>query len=185
MVSIGIDLSLCNTGLVILANGKVIKQVNIKSKPSGDLPKDELIRMNEIIAQVKKEIIYSRDTVDIVVIEGLAFMARNTTALVQLAFLSYSCRQFLYKMYEDGDIKNCFVIVAPTQLKKFATGKGNCGKEVIMKEIYKRYKVDFNDNNLSDGFILSKIGEALLKENKEKLTKPQEEVINMLEKQIN
>ena len=42
ITSLGLDLSLVNSGIVLLENGKIIKQKSIKSKPVGDKPIDEL-----------------------------------------------------------------------------------------------------------------------------------------------
>jgi len=111
-------------------------------------------------------------------------MARNTSALVQIAGMNYMVRDVLHKWYNAGDIKNDFIIVTPTQLKKYATSKGNCGKDIIIKEIYKKYKIDFNDNNLADAFVLAKIGQALLGQNKKELIKTEKEVVQMLIKQL-
>ena len=55
-----------------------------------------------------------------------------------------------------------FIVVFPTTLKKFITGKGNADKEVLMMMVYRDYKEQILDNNLVDGFALSLIGAALL-----------------------
>ena len=170
MTSLGIDLSLTSTGIIKLEDGKIQKRQLIKTKPTGQNPLEELKRLE-----------YIRDTidttdVDIAIIEGLAFMARNTTALVQLAGLNYLTRERFY--LEEIP----FIIVAPTTLKKFISGKGNCPKDLILLETYKRYHVSFKDDNLCDAYVLARIGEALL-DKKVKLTKFQEEVINLINEQ--
>jgi len=96
---------------------------------------------------------------------------------VQLAALNYLTRELIY------DINKEFIIVAPTSLKKFITGKGNSGKDIMILETYKRYGVSFDDNNICDAFSLAKVGEALYNK-KIKLTKPQAEVINLLKEQL-
>lgn len=171
MTSIGIDLSLTATGIIKLKDGKIAQRQLIKTKPTHNYL-DELKRLE-----------YIRDTidltdVDIAVIEGMAFMARNTTALVQLSGLNYMTRERIY--FENIP----FIIVAPTTLKKFATSKGNSPKELVLLEVYKRYHVSFTDNNLADGYVLARIGEALL-DNNIKLTKHQQEVIELLKVQLN
>jgi crossover junction endodeoxyribonuclease RuvC len=54
------------------------------------------------------------------------------------------------------------IIVAPQQLKKFATGNGNTGKAMIPKEVLKRWGEDFKDENLADAYALARVayGEA-------------------------
>jgi len=171
MISLGIDLSLTATGCIRLKDGKIISRQLIKTKPSGKDPLAELERLDYI-----RDTIETTD-VDIAVIEGLAYMVRNSTALVQLSGLNYMTRE---RIYLEG-IQ--FIIVQPTQLKKFITGKGNCAKELMMLETYKRYGVSFKDNNECDAYGLARIGEALLDKGL-KLTKFQDEVTNLLTTQL-
>ena len=180
MITFGLDPSLCSSGLVFLEDGKIIRQSVVKSKPIGKTPDDELERLllikNDIIGEMKGL------DIDFIVMEGLAFNARNTTSLVQLAGLNYILREYFYEDFINGTYKNRlkpFVIVQPTSLKKFVTGKGNSKKDIMMLETYKSYNESFSDNNLCDAYNLSKIGEAILND-KIKLTKPQQEVIKLL-----
>lgn len=48
----------------------------------------------------------------------------------------------------------------PTELKKFITGKGNSKKQIIIQQVYKKYGVEFEDDNLADAFVLAKMAEA-------------------------
>jgi crossover junction endodeoxyribonuclease RuvC len=75
-----------------------------------------------------------------------------------------------------------FVIVAPSTLKKFVTGKGNAPKDLMLMEVYKRYGVTFTDDNLCDGFALAKVAHVLT--TGDKVTKFQQEVIDLLNKQV-
>lgn len=177
IISVGLDLSLTGTGVVILENGEIIKQKLIKSKPVGDLPVNELIRIMKIVEEIK-DIIIVDTTPTIAVIEGLAFMVRNATALVQLSALNYMVRELLY------DYHIPFVIVAPTSLKKFVTGSGASKKDVMLMEMFKRYNVTILNDNENDAFGLAKIGEVLLEDKKEKLPIFQQEVLELLKKQI-
>lgn len=171
ITSAGIDLSLTGTGLVILNNGKMTHNSLIKTKPSGKSHDDELKRLILIKNTVIDQIIKSKAT--IAVIEGLAFMARNTTALVQLAGLNYLLRQDLYL----NEIP--FKIVAPTTLKKFVTGKGNTEKGMMLLETYKRYGISFENDNECDAYGLAMIGHCMC-DPKFKPTVFQQEVITLL-----
>jgi len=53
------------------------------------------------------------------------------------------------------------VLVAPQQLKKFATGNGNTKKELLPKEILKRWDVDFNDMNIAEAYVLARLAYAV------------------------
>jgi crossover junction endodeoxyribonuclease RuvC len=172
---IGIDPSLTGTGVVALSTDDLYTEL-IKSKPSGEKPIDELLRIKKIVCKVM-DFIQKYDGIKLVVMEALAMNSRNSSALTQLSGLNYLLRNELYEKTLP------FIIVAPTSLKKFITGKGNCPKELILMEVYKHYGKEFRDNNLADAYGLAKTGEALLDKNI-KLNKQQQEVINLLEKQL-
>lgn len=172
----GLDLSLTGTGLVILDQGSISTKKLIKSKPNEKTPLHEIERLLAIKADIQLEL--ERCKPDLVLIEGLAFMAKNTTALVQLAGLNYMIREYL------AIKKIPFVIIAPSTLKKFILGKGAGGKELMLLETYKRYGISFLDNNLCDAFALAQCGVALRQENKNKLTQAQVEVTDLLQRQI-
>lgn len=169
MKVIGLDLSLTGTGVCVLSNdGHDL--TTIKSKPTGKSHKEELERIRGIVDEVAEAI---DGVADLVAIEGLAFMARNTSALVQLSGLNYLIRNRLY------DLGVGFVIIPPTMLKKFATGKGNAQKDHVMLEVYKKYGLTILDNNQADAFILAQIALSVVDSGRE-LKKYEKEVINSL-----
>jgi Holliday junction resolvasome RuvABC endonuclease subunit len=47
--------------------------------------------------------------------------------------------------------------VPPMTLKKYATGKGNAKKQEMLMQMYKRWGVEFNDDNAADAYALSRI----------------------------
>ena len=104
-------------------------------------------------------------------------MARNTTALTQLAGLSYFCRAMLY----DLDIK--FYMCAPTSLKKFCTGKGNAKKDIVILSVFKKWGFSSDNSDIADAYVLARIGESIINNNV-KLTKTQIEVIMLLKHQL-
>jgi crossover junction endodeoxyribonuclease RuvC len=175
MKILGLDLSLTGTGCILLDDGKVKVRQLIKSKPLGNRPIDELERLLLIKRKIGGIVLDEKP--DLVIIEGMAFMAHNTTALTQLAGLNYMIREFLY----EHDIK--FLLIAPTTLKKFATGRGNCQKDLILLEVYKRYEEEFSDDNLCDAFCLAKVGERTMVDDNNKLPKFQQEVIKIIKEQ--
>ena len=182
MISIGLDLSLAATGVCVIKNGTTLFRGLVKSKPTPDgTPTDELMRLLRIVGEIESILDEHcpDNTADVVVIEGLAFMARNTTALVQLAGLNYFVRQIVYKAQVP------FAIVAPSSLKKFITGKGIGDKNIILLEIYKRYGETILDDNEADAFGLAQLGQAILGGHKGTLIVPQLEVVELVKKQLN
>lgn len=52
-------------------------------------------------------------------------------------------------------------IVPPTSLKKFVTGKGNATKDQMLLHTYKKWGVEFADNNLADAYGLARMADAI------------------------
>lgn len=71
------------------------------------------------------------------------------------------------------------LLVTPSQVKKFATGKGNAGKDEVMLAVSRRYPaVEVTDNNQTDALVLAAIGAAVMGEPfSDSLTKGQQEVV--------
>lgn len=178
MVAIGIDPSLTGTGVVVLKGGKLVEKHLIKSKKGDGGYLSEVERLNTIRDDVMK--IITIHNPDIVCMEGLAFMARNTTALVQLAGLNYLIRSAVVEHKDKAD----WTIVAPSSLKKFITGKGTGQKDLVMLEIYKRYGVSMDDNNVADAYALAMVGTAVVGAHKKTLTRAQKEVVDLVSKQL-
>lgn len=171
---IGIDLSLTGTGFTVLEqDGKLIADGVLKSGPT-KTKVEELERLREIIRLLFLTI--DETNAELAVIEGLAFMAHQTTAIMQLAGLNYLLRNALYERSIP------FVIVAPSTLKKFVTGKGNSPKDIMMLETYKRWGVSILDNNQCDAYGLARIG-CLLAAPPTKINKTDKEIFKLLQEQ--
>lgn len=106
----------------------------------------------------------------LVVMEDFSFASKGSS-LFQIAGLGYIVR---YKLWQD---KINFVLVPPPVLKKFACGKGNADKSLILKEVYKRWGADLTNDNEADAYVLSRIGRALLGWDKDELIAYQKEVM--------
>jgi len=91
----------------------------------------------------------------LVIIENFAFHAQGKSVL-QLAGLQYLVR---HQLLQSGIP---FQLITPNQAKKFLTGKHNCDKNLILKEVYKRYQIDVDDDNIADAINLTKIGQVFL-----------------------
>jgi len=71
----------------------------------------------------------------------------------------------------QGVVRHClidngieYVTVVASTLKKFATGKGNCGKPDMRMELYKRTGLDIPDDNQVDAWWLRQIGLHLIED---------------------
>jgi len=63
-----------------------------------------------------------------------------------------------YGLYRRG-IK--YLLVSPTQLKKFATGKGNSEKNLVIRAVFQRFNIEADDDNAADAVTLLHIGKAI------------------------
>ena len=88
----------------------------------------------------------------IVVLEGYGYA--NAHTLATLVEIGTAVRLGLHAC---GVIP---MVVAPSQLKKFATGKGNAKKEQIILEVFKRWGFTATTNNIADAYVLGKMGLA-------------------------
>jgi len=180
MIVVGIDTSLVKSGYAIVRDdGTVLASGVIKSKPVGDKPINEARRILKIAEDIMEKIdeFLPKENPAIVVIEGLAYMAQGTS-LTQLAGLNYLIRIILSELHWP------FLVVAPTTLKKFITGSGRGDKDMMLMAVYKNYGFEALDNNVADAFSLAVTGLALLGKPLKKVTVPQQEVINLLKKQL-
>ena len=155
MIILGIDPSLTATGIIVLQYGQVETAVTTKNRPELD-PVD---RVRLIFEQINKIIQHPSITPDLIVIEGLSFHSKGQ-GLDKTFYLGWRIREELKRFKESENIP--WIEVPPTQLKQFATGKGNANKEIILQQVYKRWGVEFSDNNQADAYVLARIGEAYL-----------------------
>ena len=47
--------------------------------------------------------------------------------------------------------------IPPMTLKKYAAGKGNAKKQEMLMQIYKRWGIEFNDDNAADSYALGRL----------------------------
>ena len=86
---------------------------------------------------------------DVMVIEGVAYNPKNTSRAAQLHELTGIVKWEVFK-HHTGDI----VIVAPTSLKKAATGSGKADKTEMMRVAHERFGIRFFDDNICDAVWL-------------------------------
>lgn len=140
---LGLDLSLCNTGCIILDRGSVVDATTIKPD----------IRGMERLYLIKNAIktILKKHKPKLVVIEGYAYSPHRGRAF-SIGELGGIIKLMLFVNHID------YLIVAPTTLKKFITGKGNAPKSKMEKEIFKRWKVELDTEHEVDAYALAKMG---------------------------
>lgn len=141
----GIDLSLTNTGIVVLNDsGSIYSQRLIKTKSSENIEDRIYYIYNEI-----NNLLIDYNNM-IINIEGLSFGSKGN-AIMQLAGLHY------YVRINFNLIGVKYKIIPPTILKKYITGKANCKKNLILLQIYKKFMIEFDDDNIADSYVLARM----------------------------
>src|SRR5690606_8927659 len=161
---VGLDLS-TKTGLVIIDElGNVLTEKEITSKIKSD-PERMIDLTEKVLAHLEKG--------DVIAIEGFSYGSKGRGVAFQYGY-GYAVQIALYK----NDFN--YLIVTPSQVKKFATGLGNANKESMILPIYKKWGYEHESDNVRDAFILAQIARAT--KTSVKLTKVQKEIIDAIKK---
>lgn len=81
---------------------------------------------------------------DLYVMEGYAFSSQMAHSIGELG----GCVRKL--IWESG---GNLIVIPPTTLKKYATGKGAGDKNIVIKHVFKRWGFDVDDDNQCDAFV--------------------------------
>jgi crossover junction endodeoxyribonuclease RuvC len=85
-----------------------------------------------------------------VFVEGPSYSSNGAFQL-QMGALHFFLRIFLFKNHVH------YKIIAPGSLKKFVADTGNAKKELMLLNVYKKWGVEFKDNNLADAYGLARM----------------------------
>lgn len=153
-IFIGVDPSLTATGVSILWRNQMktlllTAEVEIPGIRKGTTKK-EVLKGPARLAWFRRELtaIFLAYPAARLAIEGYAFASKFSRAH-DLGELGGVLRLAAH------DCRIETIIVPPNTLKQFATGKGNVGKGVVIKEAFKRYGLDVGDDNEADAGVLS------------------------------
>lgn len=158
-VYIGIDQSYSGFAITALNDG--YRTTVYKSELRG------VDRLLDIQKHLIKEM--SNYLIKDVAIEGYAFgsqMANMLGELGGMVKLTLRAQRGIYPL-----------IVPPTVLKKYATGKGQgVSKSQVLMNVYKKWQIEYTDDNAADSFVLAHIvsGEYSLAYEKEVYDKLQD-----------
>lgn len=143
----GVDTS-TKTGYVILDDAGDVVNVGVLShKPESN----RFARFHKYVREIAD--LVDAYGVDLVVIEGYSFAGKFNNSL------QYELGACIRMRLFEEEIP--FVEVPPTSLKKFVTGKGNCKKDLMLLNVYKRWDFDTDDDNEADAYGLAQFGRAI------------------------
>jgi len=145
MKIIGLDLSLCNTGWVVLNNLGVVVDF-------GTITPKKLRMANRlyyIMCNIKKILkVYKPD---VAIIEGYAY-SPNANMAFSIGELGGVIKVILYVN------KIQYIIAAPKTVKKFFTGNGNASKDLMKKYAKKDWNNEFNTEHEVDAYAMALLG---------------------------
>jgi Holliday junction resolvasome RuvABC endonuclease subunit len=152
-VTIGIDQSLTGFALSVVSvdSPNLHKTWVFKSQYKG------VQRLDDIVAWLYTTFDSLRQGHEIVgvAMEGTVLQSQAASILGELAGVT---KLSLYN-YFDNLSQQCALPlqIPPMTLKKYATGKGTAKKQEMLLQIYKRWGVEFNDDNAADAYALARL----------------------------
>lgn len=148
---VGIDPS-TKTGFVALdEDGQVLRAKELTGIGKQD-PKRMATLIDEIMRHVQEG--------DIVCIEGFGFASQQA---IQMGGIGWGIRMMLLRRKID------YFEASPSQVKKFATGKGNTKKDAMAVPIYKHWGFEHPSDNVRDAYVLAQIARGLKQDDSEVL----------------
>jgi len=143
---VGLDPSINATGVVILDDcANIIEQRIFSVKDEDKLFERSLIKYEEEISFISRIL-----NLGAVYIEGPSYQSAGQ-AILQMGAIHFLTRVYLFK--NDKNYK----VIAPGTLKKFVTGKGNSKKDLMLLKTFKKWGVEFSDNNICDAYGLARM----------------------------
>lgn len=152
LTSLGVDLSTSATGIVLLReNGQAIPET---------LFYDELTvknltgmrRAQQMVLEIMT--IIHNERPDRIVVEGYSLNTKNASSIVPLVEIGALLRFML--MIDELE----WFDPRASEVKKFATGKGNTPKDQVMMWVLKRWDFTSPSNNVADAYVLAAMGLA-------------------------
>ena len=163
-----IDPSLTSTGLAFGIDETDVCTMAVKSKPRGEGVSNRVKRYELVIQQLTKVLDVIRPR--LVLIEGYSFGSKNGKHM-DMAELGGLIR------WHSTDYTPHILEVAPTTLKKFATGKGAGDKALIQAHVMKRWGKMFETSDEADAFVLFQMA-LCIAGRQEPQTQPQREAVD-------
>ncbi len=141
MISVGIDPS-THTGVAVVDSSTGVIFTKEVTAPKGHQGILRAVTISSEVLSILRE--YNPD---MICLEGYSLHSKfNLATMVELGTILRMSLMSLYPEYYE---------VAPTSLKKFATGKGNAAKQVVIMNIYKRFNFETDNDNVADAVALA------------------------------
>lgn len=144
-IYVGIDQSYTGFAVTLLGDNDAYYSLCRPLKGTGD---DE--RLDDAKALVEISLWQTENRLAEVVMEGYAYGASQNAHMA--GELGAIVRRAVRRAYQRP------LIASPSQVKKYATGRGNAKKNEILLAVYKNWGVEFTNDNMADAYVLARIG---------------------------
>jgi Holliday junction resolvasome RuvABC endonuclease subunit len=154
-VTIGIDQSLTGFALSVVS-------VELPSEHHTWVyksPYKGVQRLDDIASWITNrigEVYLNKNVVRNIAMEGTVLQSQAASILGELAGIT-KLELFTFFDYRLNPNSAVPLQIPPMTLKKYATGKGTAKKQEMLLQIYKRWGVEFNDDNAADAYALARL----------------------------
>lgn len=150
-IVMGLDLSTTSTGICLMG------PKNYKTWNVGTSAKEKLPLMKRIFkVRDKISLLASKFEPDLIIIEDYAYGKFSNSSSVSMNIELAA----IVKLYFYDRIP--YILIPPTVNKKWIFKKGTAKKEHMLKEVFKRFKVDVDTSDEADAYGLAEIGYHLI-----------------------
>jgi crossover junction endodeoxyribonuclease RuvC len=152
LIGIGIDQSLTGFALSAVSIAEPKKHITwVYKSPYFGI--ERLVDIRQWLIDTLDYVSEDHGIVDIAM-EGSVLASHSALVLGELAAV---VKMAIYDYF--GEDENCRypLKVPPMTLKKYASGKGNAKKQEMLMQIYKRWGIEFNDDNAADAYALGRL----------------------------
>ena len=159
-VAIGIDQSLTGFAFTVIS---VIDPTKYKTFVYKS-PYNGVQRLSDISGWLVSKLVdantLSKNKVQDIAIEGSVLTSFSALVLGELAA---TVKLSIWDLFKGGPPHlRTPLQIPPMTLKKYAAGKGNAKKQEMLLQIYKRYGIEFNDDNAADSYALARIAAGIV-----------------------
>jgi Holliday junction resolvasome RuvABC endonuclease subunit len=165
-IVIGIDPSLRGTAISVFKGLEFSSCILIKTKKMSKPKKKEEDTSEKLLERLKchRQIKMRLDFMlghfkpKLIAIEGYSFggKANLTTQAEVVGVIGTSILKY---SKEQKNVK--IIIIPPTSVKKYVTGTGSGKKNLILKEVFRRWEYDVSDDNMADAYTIAKIASVV------------------------
>ena len=147
---VGIDPSLSATGVVMINEEGVIAEERLINTYT-----EHYICIEQRLLDIMDSIIFLSGVMKLryVYVEAMPYLSKGG-AIFERCGLLYLITTFLFKREIP------FKMIPPTTLKKWAVGKGNADKKMMMEKSGERWGIKFTDDNICDAYNLAQMCRA-------------------------